>query len=87
MGPGASLHAYDIGVLVVYFVFVVGVGVWVSSSGGQGWQGRQTHTLISSWPRSWGQGQAGEPHHPPFTDWQTVSVTPREGCALPVVTQ
>lgn len=33
-GPGASLHAYDIGVLVIYFIFVVGVGVWVSSHGG-----------------------------------------------------
>ncbi|KAJ8779602.1 hypothetical protein J1605_012486 [Eschrichtius robustus] len=30
LGPGVSLHAYDIAVLVVYFVFVIGVGVWSS---------------------------------------------------------
>ncbi|XP_059545640.1 sodium/glucose cotransporter 4 isoform X2 [Myotis daubentonii] len=35
-GPGASLHAYDIGVLVVYFVFVVGVGVWSSFRASRG---------------------------------------------------
>ncbi|XP_066125346.1 sodium/glucose cotransporter 4 isoform X1 [Saccopteryx bilineata] len=36
LGPGASLHAYDIGVLVVYFVFVVGVGVWSSIRASRG---------------------------------------------------
>ncbi|EPQ11624.1 Sodium/glucose cotransporter 4 [Myotis brandtii] len=35
-GPGASLHAYDIGVLVVYFIFVVGVGVWSSFRASRG---------------------------------------------------
>ncbi|KAK1339991.1 hypothetical protein QTO34_018555 [Cnephaeus nilssonii] len=35
-GSGASLHAYDIGVLVVYFVFVVGVGVWSSIRASRG---------------------------------------------------
>ncbi|XP_008697454.1 sodium/glucose cotransporter 4 [Ursus maritimus] len=30
LGSGVGLHAYDIGVLVVYFVFVIGVGVWSS---------------------------------------------------------
>lgn len=35
-GPGVTLHAYDIGVLVVYFVFVIGVGVWVSGPAGWG---------------------------------------------------
>ncbi|XP_036693275.1 sodium/glucose cotransporter 4 isoform X2 [Balaenoptera musculus] len=30
LGPGVSLHAYDIAVLVVYFVFVIGLGVWSS---------------------------------------------------------
>ncbi|XP_019512062.1 PREDICTED: sodium/glucose cotransporter 4 [Hipposideros armiger] len=28
LGSGVALHAYDIGVLVAYFVFVIGVGVW-----------------------------------------------------------
>ncbi|ELK06136.1 Sodium/glucose cotransporter 4 [Pteropus alecto] len=32
MGPGVSLHAYDIVVLVVYFIFVIGVGVWIGAS-------------------------------------------------------
>ncbi|KAM7100085.1 sodium/glucose cotransporter 4 isoform 2-T2 [Molossus nigricans] len=36
VGPGVSLHAYDIGVLVVYFVFVVGVGVWSSIRASRG---------------------------------------------------
>lgn len=36
LGPGVGLHAYDIVVLVVYFIFVIGVGVWVSRSGGWG---------------------------------------------------
>lgn len=39
LGPGVSLHAYDIVVLVVYFIFVIGVGVWVSRSGGWGMAG------------------------------------------------
>lgn len=37
LGSGVSLHASDIGVLVVYFVFVIGVGVWVSRP--RGWSG------------------------------------------------
>ncbi|XP_043317329.1 sodium/glucose cotransporter 4 isoform X1 [Cervus canadensis] len=35
-GPGVSLHAYDIAVLVVYFVFVIGVGVWSSIRASRG---------------------------------------------------
>ncbi|XP_059939295.1 sodium/glucose cotransporter 4 isoform X2 [Mesoplodon densirostris] len=35
-GPGGSLHAYDIAVLVVYFVFVIGVGVWSSIRASRG---------------------------------------------------
>lgn len=30
LGPEVSLHAYDIGVVVTYFVFVTAVGIWVS---------------------------------------------------------
>ncbi|XP_054995634.1 sodium/glucose cotransporter 4-like [Sorex araneus] len=33
---GASLHAYDIVVLVVYFVFVIAVGIWSSFRASQG---------------------------------------------------
>ncbi|XP_028368919.1 sodium/glucose cotransporter 4 [Phyllostomus discolor] len=36
LGAGVSLHAYDIGVLVVYFVFVIGVGVWSSIRASRG---------------------------------------------------
>lgn len=36
LGYGASLHAYDIGVLVVYFVFVIAVGIWSSFRASQG---------------------------------------------------
>ncbi|XP_055442936.1 sodium/glucose cotransporter 4 [Bubalus kerabau] len=35
-GPRGSLHAYDIAVLVVYFVFVIGVGVWSSIRASRG---------------------------------------------------
>ncbi|XP_057356172.1 sodium/glucose cotransporter 4 isoform X3 [Manis pentadactyla] len=35
-GAGVSLHAYDIGVLVVYFAFVIGVGVWSSIRASRG---------------------------------------------------
>ncbi|XP_027962681.1 sodium/glucose cotransporter 4 [Eumetopias jubatus] len=35
-GSGVSLHAYDIAVLVVYFVFVIGVGVWSSVRASRG---------------------------------------------------
>nr|XP_020725340.1 sodium/glucose cotransporter 4 [Odocoileus virginianus texanus] len=35
-GPGVSLNAYDIAVLVVYFVFVIGVGVWSSIRASRG---------------------------------------------------
>lgn len=49
LGPGVFLHAYDIGVLVVYFAFVIGVGVWVSWPRGWGWQGRHSHAVISGW--------------------------------------
>ncbi|XP_004679035.2 PREDICTED: sodium/glucose cotransporter 4 isoform X2 [Condylura cristata] len=36
LDPGASLHAYDIGVLVVYFVFVIAVGIWSSIRASRG---------------------------------------------------
>ncbi|VCW78976.1 unnamed protein product [Gulo gulo] len=36
LGSGVSLHAYDIGVLVVYFIFVIGVGVWSSIRASRG---------------------------------------------------
>lgn len=39
LGPGVSLHAYDIVVLVIYFIVVIGVGLWVSRSGGWGGAG------------------------------------------------
>ncbi|KAK2507223.1 hypothetical protein MC885_004934 [Smutsia gigantea] len=35
-GAGVSLHAYDIGVLLVYFAFVIGVGVWSSIRASRG---------------------------------------------------
>ncbi|XP_058408336.1 sodium/glucose cotransporter 4 isoform X2 [Diceros bicornis minor] len=36
LGSGVSLHAYDIGVLVMYFVFVIAVGVWSSYRASRG---------------------------------------------------
>ncbi|XP_049473172.1 sodium/glucose cotransporter 4 [Panthera uncia] len=36
LGSGVSLHAYDIGVLVIYFVFVIGVGIWSSIRASRG---------------------------------------------------
>ncbi|XP_037356629.2 sodium/glucose cotransporter 4 [Talpa occidentalis] len=36
LDPGASLHAYDITVLVVYFVFVIAVGIWSSIRASRG---------------------------------------------------
>ncbi|XP_003364431.2 sodium/glucose cotransporter 4 [Equus caballus] len=36
LGSGVSLHAYDIGVLVVYFVFVIAVGLWSSYRASRG---------------------------------------------------
>ncbi|XP_008566433.1 PREDICTED: sodium/glucose cotransporter 4 isoform X2 [Galeopterus variegatus] len=30
LGSGVSLHAYDIGVVVLYFVFVIALGIWSS---------------------------------------------------------
>nr|XP_035962491.1 sodium/glucose cotransporter 4 isoform X2 [Halichoerus grypus] len=36
LGSGVTLHAYDITVLVVYFVFVIGVGVWSSIRASRG---------------------------------------------------
>uniref|UniRef100_A0A8D0TUW6 Solute carrier family 5 member 9 n=1 Tax=Sus scrofa TaxID=9823 RepID=A0A8D0TUW6_PIG len=36
LGSGVSLHAYDIAVLVVYFVFVIAVGVWSSIRASRG---------------------------------------------------
>ncbi|EQB77482.1 solute carrier family 5 (sodium/glucose cotransporter), member 9-like isoform 2 [Camelus ferus] len=36
LGPGVSLHAYDIAVLVIYFVFVIGVGLWSSIRASRG---------------------------------------------------
>lgn len=56
LGSGVTLHAYDITVLVVYFVFVIGVGVWVSSPRGWGLTGQVGQALISGWWWSWGQG-------------------------------
>ncbi|XP_071073560.1 sodium/glucose cotransporter 4 isoform X2 [Dasypus novemcinctus] len=35
-GSGVSLHAYDIGVVVVYFVFVIAVGIWSSIRASRG---------------------------------------------------
>lgn len=32
LDSGVSLHAYDIVVVVVYFVFVLAVGIWVSEN-------------------------------------------------------
>ena len=61
-GPRGSLHAYDIAVLVVYFVFVIGVGVWVSSLEAGVWQGRQRQALICSRSWTWGQGWAEGRH-------------------------
>lgn len=49
LGSGVSLHAYDIGVLVVYFIFVIGVGVWVSSPGGWRLTGEAGTAPISGW--------------------------------------
>ncbi|KAF3819860.1 hypothetical protein GH733_015369 [Mirounga leonina] len=42
LGSSVTLHAYDITVLVVYFVFVICVGVWVSSSRGWGLAGQSS---------------------------------------------
>uniref|UniRef100_A0A673UDP4 Sodium/mannose cotransporter SLC5A10 n=2 Tax=Suricata suricatta TaxID=37032 RepID=A0A673UDP4_SURSU len=36
LGSGVSLHAYDIAVLVVYFIFVIGVGIWSSIRASRG---------------------------------------------------
>lgn len=32
LGSGVSLHTYDIVVVVIYFVFVLAVGIWVSGN-------------------------------------------------------
>ncbi|XP_058916162.1 sodium/glucose cotransporter 4 isoform X2 [Kogia breviceps] len=52
LGPGVSLHAYDIAVLVVYFVFVIGVGVWSSIRASRGTIGGYflAGRSISWWP-------------------------------------
>lgn len=89
-GPGASLHAYDIGVLVVYFLFVVGVGIWVSSCGGWGPAGEaepHSHLWLAV---SWGRGGQRKGLEwtglisPPVIGRQTEA---GEGCDLPEVTQ
>lgn len=49
LGSGVSLHAYDIGVLAVYFVFVIGVGIWVSSPRGWSLAEEAGQALISGW--------------------------------------
>ncbi|XP_014442853.1 sodium/glucose cotransporter 4 [Tupaia chinensis] len=36
LGSGVSLHAYDIGVVVTYFVFVIAVGIWSSIRASRG---------------------------------------------------
>ncbi|XP_040834617.1 sodium/glucose cotransporter 4 isoform X2 [Ochotona curzoniae] len=36
LGPGVSLHTYDIVVVVVYFVFVLAVGIWSSIRASRG---------------------------------------------------
>lgn len=60
LGPGVSLHAYDIGVLVVYFVFVLGVGIWVSPARGRRPEARLAGEAEScSHLRLLSQGQAG----------------------------
>lgn len=56
LGYGASLHAYDIGVLVVYFVFVIVVGIWVSLAQIEAWQGIEGGVHREG---EWGQGQEG----------------------------
>ncbi|XP_069447041.1 sodium/glucose cotransporter 4 isoform X4 [Ovis canadensis] len=54
-GPGVSLHAYDIAVLVVYFVFVIGVGVWSSIRASRGTIGGYflAGRSMSWWPATW----------------------------------
>nr|XP_030726258.1 sodium/glucose cotransporter 4 isoform X1 [Globicephala melas] len=51
-GPGGSLHAYDIAVLVVYFAFVIGVGIWSSIRASRGTIGGYflAGRSISWWP-------------------------------------
>lgn len=69
LGSGVSLHAYDIGVLVVYFVFVICVGIWVSGPEGWGLAGRQGQALTSGWSRSQSeQGEGGSRKH--RTGWR-----------------
>ena len=102
LGPGVSLHAYDIAVLVVYFVFVIGVGVWVSSPEVGGGQGRQRQALINGWSWSWGQGWAEgrrvqeaqglmwkdlKGSSSPTPPFRDGQLRPREGCDLPELTQ
>ncbi|XP_044800970.1 sodium/glucose cotransporter 4 isoform X2 [Bubalus bubalis] len=54
-GPRGSLHAYDIAVLVVYFVFVIGVGVWSSIRASRGTIGGYflAGRSMSWWPATW----------------------------------
>ena len=54
LGSGVSLHASDIGVLVVYFVFVIGVGVWVSRP--RGWSGA-SHLWLPVLGAGWAVGE------------------------------
>ncbi|XP_037683205.1 sodium/glucose cotransporter 4 isoform X2 [Choloepus didactylus] len=52
---GVSLHAYDIGVLVVYFVFVIAVGIWSSIRASRGTIGGYflAGRSMSWWPATW----------------------------------
>lgn len=63
-GPGVALHAYDIGVLVVYFVFVISVGVWVSRPKGWGLAGgaqpRSYLRLVAQLGAEVGRRQTGQ---------------------------
>lgn len=53
LGSGAGLHAYDIVVVVIYFVFVLAVGIWVSENYKVLKPDREAEKpLILSWERS-----------------------------------
>lgn len=52
LGSGVGLHAYDIVVVVIYFVFVLAVGIWVSENYIMLKPDRQAEKpLILSWER------------------------------------
>lgn len=53
LGSGVGLHAYDIVVVVIYFVFVLAVGIWVSENYKTLKPDREAEKpLILSWERS-----------------------------------